>query len=315
MDKNLRQEYEKSRERNLTDYWLSIGQGFTHSINRLSKLIGDAHELSTGRYKERLLIDLISNFIPDKYSIGSGFILFPTKELTENGYIIDHQLSGELDIIVYDSTNYSTIFKDQDIVVLRPESVRVIIEVKSALNYKQKDGFMKKFIDIYQKWESMDRLYKEMRYPILNRPSLLVMNWNIAINKSGNPEIKVENLPKLIVSSYKKSLGTNINAKLPLIDAVFIYHNSMILLANACLLSGEYMIYSFHSGILKSLQDRNTVSNSLDNDITIAYLLYFIDLALDTQSNTLITQPRTLINTSIPHTEIYIFEKFFERNI
>ena len=63
MDRDLRREYEKSRERNLTDYWLSIGQEFTYSINRLSKLIGNAHELSTGRYKERLLIDLISKFI------------------------------------------------------------------------------------------------------------------------------------------------------------------------------------------------------------------------------------------------------------
>ena len=60
MDRDLRRKYEKSRERNLTDYWLSIGQEFTYSINRLSKLIGNAHELSTGRYKERLLIDLIS---------------------------------------------------------------------------------------------------------------------------------------------------------------------------------------------------------------------------------------------------------------
>jgi hypothetical protein len=47
MDSDLRREYEKSRERNLTDYWLSIGQEFTYSINRLSKLIGNAHELST----------------------------------------------------------------------------------------------------------------------------------------------------------------------------------------------------------------------------------------------------------------------------
>ena len=61
---------------------------------------------------------------------------------SKTGVISDHQMSGELDIIIYDSTNYSTIFKDKDIVVLRPESVRVIIEVKSALNYKQKDDFM-----------------------------------------------------------------------------------------------------------------------------------------------------------------------------
>ena len=312
MDGDLRREYEKNRDRNLTDYWLSVGQEFTHSINRLSKLIGNAHELSTGRYKERLLIDLISNFIPRKYSVGSGFILFPTMTFSETGVINDHQMSGELDIIIYDSTNYSTIFKDKDIVVLKPESVRIIIEVKSALNYKQKDDFMKKFLDFYQKWESLDCLYEKMRYPKLKSPNLYVMNWSVAIDKSGNPKIKVENLPRLIVDYYKKNLGDNINNKLPLINAIFIYHNSMTLLSSTHFELKEYTGYSFHAGILRSTQSTQINSIFHNKDITIAYLLYCLDLILDAQSNTLITHPNCLFQNHILRTQKLIFEKLFE---
>lgn len=258
MDRDLRREYEKSRERNLTDYWLSIGQEFTYSINRLSKLIGNAHELSTGRYKERLLIDLISNFIPRKYSVGTGFILFPTVTFSKTEYISDHQISGELDIIIYDSTNYSTIFKDKDIVVLRPESVRVIIEVKSALNYKQKDDFMNKFIDLYQKWKPLDTLYQTMGHEKLRCPQLFVMNWNIAIDaKSGKPIIKGENLPNLIVKAYKEKLGENINTQFPLINAVLIYNSSKIEFCYHGDIRGiEWAAYAFHSG---RITDRKSV--------------------------------------------------------
>lgn len=305
MDRDLRREYEKSRERNLTDYWLSIGQEFTYSINRLSKLIGNAHELSTGRYKERLLIDLISNFIPRKYSIGTGFILFPTMTFSETGVISDHQMSGELDIIIYDSTNYSTIFKDKDIVVLRPESVRVIIEVKGALNYNQKDDFMNKFIDLYQKWKSVDALYQEMGNEKLRCPKLFVMNWNTAIDaKSGKPIIKGENLPNLIVKAYKEKLGENINTQFPYINAVLIYNSSKIEFCYHVDISGiQWAAYAFRSGRITSNKESSNID--IDIDTTIAYLLSSIDWYLDSPSNTLITNP-TINNASSD-----IIEKWF----
>lgn len=306
MDSDLRREYEKSRERNLTDYWLSIGQEFTYSINRLSKLIGNAHELSTGRYKERLLIDLISNFIPRKYSVGTGFILFPCMPFSET-----HQMSGEMDIIIYDSTNYPTIFKDKDIVVLRPESVRIIIEVKSSLDHKQKDNFMSKFIDFYQKWESLDILYQKIGYEKLKPPKLFVMNWNVAINKSNKRKIKGENLPRLIVKKYKEKLGININNQLPLINAVLIYKTAIVPLFNQIDLGIAWKAYAFHSGIFTNKTDKNMTDANID--ATIAYLLYNIDSYLDPPfSNTLITHPSSLIRNE---NRKFIFEKWFQVNI
>ena len=42
-------------------------------------------------------------------------------------------MSSQLDIIVYDDTDYAPIFREKDVVVVRPESVRAVIEVKGFL--------------------------------------------------------------------------------------------------------------------------------------------------------------------------------------
>src|SRR5690349_17719282 len=74
------EQYDKSRGGNLTTYSGLVGEQFATRVNMLAHLIRGAHEYSLGRYKERLLAKLISESIPSKYSVGTGFVLFPTEK-------------------------------------------------------------------------------------------------------------------------------------------------------------------------------------------------------------------------------------------
>jgi hypothetical protein len=78
-----RQRYLESRTGDLTSYAALIGETFATKINLLAQLIRDAHHPSLGLYKERLLREVISKFIPQAYDVGTGFVIFPKERQFE----------------------------------------------------------------------------------------------------------------------------------------------------------------------------------------------------------------------------------------
>jgi len=76
------------------------------------------HSQTKGNYREYLLRQVLNKYLPEKYSVKTGFI---------EGH------SKQCDIIIYDSLNYSTLFKEGDLVVVPEEAVRAVIEVKTTL--------------------------------------------------------------------------------------------------------------------------------------------------------------------------------------
>ena len=133
--------YLSAKKGDLTSYAGMIGEEFSSRINRLSQIIGTSHELSVGEYKESLLRSCIEKFIPKKYSVGTGFVVFigesPLRESAGDNVDLlnlkEHSVSHQLDVVVFDDTDYAPIFRDRDFVVLRPESVRAIVEVKGFI--------------------------------------------------------------------------------------------------------------------------------------------------------------------------------------
>lgn len=67
--KQLREDYLVSRKGNLTTYAAMIGEGFSSTLHRLAQIIGGSHEPSLGSYKERLLMNVIKDFIPNRYEV------------------------------------------------------------------------------------------------------------------------------------------------------------------------------------------------------------------------------------------------------
>ncbi|WP_230135959.1 DUF6602 domain-containing protein, partial [Peribacillus frigoritolerans] len=92
--------------------------------DRVRNLIGDAHWGEEGRYKESILKNVISRFLPRNLSLGTGFII-----TMESEQIIR---SSQIDLIIYDNS-YPLLFSEGDFIITTPESVRALIEVKTSI--------------------------------------------------------------------------------------------------------------------------------------------------------------------------------------
>lgn len=79
------------------------------------------HGPTVGTYRENLLQALLRKHLPERYHVASGFI---------------HRCDRQLDIVIYDRIDYAPVFREGDLVVVHPESVRAVIEVKTTLNGK-----------------------------------------------------------------------------------------------------------------------------------------------------------------------------------
>ncbi|WP_317205988.1 DUF6602 domain-containing protein [Flavobacterium psychrophilum] len=77
-------------------------------------------------YKEIVLKNIIRRFLPEKYKIGTGFVVTQTENRGE------HNHSTQIDLLIYDDAS-PILFKEGDFVILTPDSVRGIIEVKSNI--------------------------------------------------------------------------------------------------------------------------------------------------------------------------------------
>ncbi|PXW16247.1 hypothetical protein C8D70_104185 [Chryseobacterium sp. CBTAP 102] len=129
---------------NIRRFQESITQELNVINNRVRDLIGDANWAEEGRYKEAVLIKVISQFLPSNLRIGTGFIVSNNDHL--NG--TEGTISKQLDIIVYEEKT-PVVFREGDFVILTENSVRAVIEVKSEIeNYSStKDNALNKIIE------------------------------------------------------------------------------------------------------------------------------------------------------------------------
>jgi hypothetical protein len=95
----------------------SISDEFLAIKDRVEYFI--SHNAENGRYREIILMNYLKKILPINVKVGTGFVRKSETEVTK-----------QIDIIVYDA-NYPTFFEEGDFVVLLPESVLGIIEVKS----------------------------------------------------------------------------------------------------------------------------------------------------------------------------------------
>lgn len=102
-------------------YQQSIAAEFIAIKDRVRFFIEDNHWGEDGRYKELILINYLRKVLPENVAVGTGFV--------RNA---NDQLTNQIDIIIY-KKNDPKLFHEGDFVILMPESVIGIIEVKSKL--------------------------------------------------------------------------------------------------------------------------------------------------------------------------------------
>lgn len=305
-EKELRRQYLDAKQGDLTSYAGMIGEEFSSTVNRLAQIIGTSHEPSVGEYKESLLRSCIEKFIPKRYSVGTGFIVFSGEspllrydgnsdgklENVKEESIVDilnlkkYSVSRQLDIVVFDDNNFAPIFRDRDFVVVRPESVRAIVEVKGFLTRQCAVKTVKEYIELGRKWKGYKDYAERGGQIKLHTPGFYLLSWDVHVPKNGTRACDGGILRKTIVDTYRKNL-TKEEVKLrniPLIISAYIYNDCCVNESGYCLpggVSGDG--YLTIRG--KFIRYDEKGAPFLDRDSTISNLLASIQRNLETPFN------------------------------
>lgn len=173
-----------SESSELDHFFTTSNRELLSTVNRLDQLIGNSHWLSVGTYKETLLKKSLRRILPQKYSIDSGFVIAADKE----GKIIR---SNQTDILIWDSTNYAPLFRDDDFVIIPPEACKIMIEVKGGLT---KSGLEKSL-------SNFDSMIDFCFVPLLRQFNIKKYIFSYELRNTKFPV----GLFKTISSSYSKS--------------------------------------------------------------------------------------------------------------
>ncbi|SIT94655.1 DUF6602 domain-containing protein [Pontibacter indicus] len=109
---------------NTLDFHKSTAAELLALTNRVRNLV--RHWGEDGRYKEAVLKSVIQRFLPEKYRISTGFVV---KQTNQRG---THESSNQIDLLIYD-TSYPVLFREGDFVIVTPDAVEAIIEVKANI--------------------------------------------------------------------------------------------------------------------------------------------------------------------------------------
>jgi len=278
-------------EPDLTSFASLLGDSFSSKINLLSQILQNVHYPSLGRYKENLLIKLIRDYIPENYKVASGFVMFvhDATEQRSSKPGFDHlnmgsfTLSKQCDILIYDASSIPVIFKDDDFVILRPESVKAVIEVKSSANKKEIDNILDGFYDFGKKWRECQLFYKDHQ-PLAKAPSLNAMCWEIPNNKDNKPITNGSLIRKQVAKFYSENIDLNNLMGFPLLDTLYIYNECKI---SNCVWSDSNsdmkLGYSTDSGqFIRHDKEGNPYRKG---DSTISFLLAGLHYAIDEEFN------------------------------
>ncbi len=107
-------------QRDFKEYHKSIAKELLSTKDRVRNLIGDAHWLTEGEHKEAVLRKILRQHLPEDLHVGRGFIC------SKDGS------SSQIDILIT-SKKKPTLFKDGELVIVTPDTVECIIEVKTSL--------------------------------------------------------------------------------------------------------------------------------------------------------------------------------------
>lgn len=220
----------------LTGFAALLGESFASRIDLLTQVIQDAHYPSIGSYKERLLSEIIRKYLPRSMDVGTGFVLFPHEDTSPPGGKANHDplnrsafaLSRQCDILIFDGATYPPVFRDGDFVVLRPESVKAVVEVKGSLNVAETRNLVAGFIDFGRKWRTTQDFYRSHHQKTTQAPALLAMAWSIAKRRNGRLETNPAKLRDQIANIYSREVAKQELDDFPLLSHLMIYAEAEI---------------------------------------------------------------------------------------
>lgn len=117
------------------EFFESISNEVEGKFRRVSHLLKKSNQKS-GEFHEQILRSTLSNFLSNRFTVRTGYM-----------WLNDNTQSKQIDILIIDENYpFAYLFKDEDFVIVRPEAVVAVIEVKTILNGQQ---FIQAFENIH----------------------------------------------------------------------------------------------------------------------------------------------------------------------
>lgn len=104
----------------IEEHFRSLSAEFEALKNRVFNLIGGAHWPTHGDWRESILRSVLRRHLPENVKVARGFIVDGT------------ETSTQIDVLLYDAAA-PVLYRELDLVIVTPNAVRGIIEVKSRI--------------------------------------------------------------------------------------------------------------------------------------------------------------------------------------
>lgn len=132
----------KKKPKTAAEHWLNLARYHSADIEALlqrhrqvENLIGSQHHSpSEGYHCEILIADYLRRILPEHYSVDTGFIRGNPISTPDGDTIV---ASPQIDILIHNSQEFSPIYRMGNLVVVVPESVFAVIEVKKQFTSGQ----------------------------------------------------------------------------------------------------------------------------------------------------------------------------------
>lgn len=124
-----------SKADNFFEYCVSVAKEFQSRMSRMRVFV--QHNLSTGTANEVILREFLSKHASGNFEVSQGFICDPSEKKS---------VSRQCDILVYNKNRYPVVYADGPIKVVWPESVAMVIEVKTTLLKKDIESALENVI-------------------------------------------------------------------------------------------------------------------------------------------------------------------------
>lgn len=172
----------------------------------------------------------LRDYLPNFLEVATGFVLFPRErdddvdprffdELNQASFVP----SKQCDLLIFDSNIAPVIFRDEDFVIVRPESVKSVIEVKGSLTPRALNDSLISALDFGMKWRNTQLFYRKHHQQQSNRPSLFVMAWEVKKDRNGYSSISAKKAREIISKFYEKNLSPENADGFPMLEKLLVY--------------------------------------------------------------------------------------------
>jgi hypothetical protein len=108
-----------ARQMGVRDYFHSLSDEVGALRDRVRFLIGDKHWPTDGEWKESAIRAVLRRHLPATALVGRGFV------------VAEGRTSTQIDILIHDADR-PVLFRDGDLVIVTPDAVAAILEVKAS---------------------------------------------------------------------------------------------------------------------------------------------------------------------------------------